>query len=158
MCRYAHHVYKYHYACFKCRKMFRRPQEFEMSRPLQKDEVRISPCPQCSTPMKNMGRDFKAPRQTDLKQWQKVQELFEAGFGFGSCGCNGPGVRPRTLKEVKPFIEEQKRKKAEDARQVSIKKRATERDEERNHRIRARRPVGIKWSFYQVTKEGTGHP
>ena len=53
-----------------------------------------------------MGFDFKAPKQTDKKQWAKVALLFEHGFAYHSCGCNGPGYRPRTLAEAEAFVVE----------------------------------------------------
>lgn len=67
-------------------------------------EVRCCHCPQCRRSMYSMGLDFKAPKQSDLKQWKKVQMLFEHGFAFHSCGCGGPGPRPAKLRDVKPFI------------------------------------------------------
>ena len=124
MCRYAQHIYKHHYACFSCRKMFRQPERSEMARPVPRDETRVVPCPQCDQPMTNMGWDFKAPRQSDIKQWQKVRELAANGIFFSSCGCNGPGPRPATLKEVKPFLAEHKRLSAEWSRTARIAQRA----------------------------------
>jgi hypothetical protein len=54
--------------------------------------------------MSNMGLDFKAPRQRDKRQWKKVRILFERGYTYHSCGCGGPGYRPRTLAEVPAFL------------------------------------------------------
>src|SRR2546423_783849 len=99
MCRYAHHIYKSHYACFPCRKMFRQPAVSDLPehrRPAP-GEQRVVPCPECRTPMKNMGLDFKAPPQDDVKQWKKVEILFHQGFAFHSCGW-GPGARPAELR------------------------------------------------------------
>ena len=105
MCRYTN-GYKQHYACFRCRKMFRQPQPWNLARPveLSDGEAREVTCPQCGSLMHNMGLDFKAPRQTDVKQWQKVEVLFQHGFTFHSCGCCGPGLRPAELKEVEAFL------------------------------------------------------
>ena len=55
--------------------------------------------------MSDMGFDFKAPKKTDSKQWEKVKLLFRNGFTFHSCGC-GPGLRPAELAQVKEFLEE----------------------------------------------------
>ncbi|WP_301002368.1 hypothetical protein [Capsulimonas corticalis] len=93
-------------------------------------------CPQCKTPMANMGKDFKAPRQADVKQWQKVEQLYNNGYIFSSCGCGGSGDRPATLQEVQPFLAEQKRLKAEWIRQAVIQKRAVELSEKRTQRAR----------------------
>ncbi|MEO7719593.1 MAG: hypothetical protein ABIY70_25600 [Capsulimonas sp.] len=86
--------------------------------------------------MTNMGKDFKAPRQTDAKQWQKVEQLYINGYIFSSCGCGGSGPRPATLAGVKPFLAEQKRLKAEWTRQAVIQQRAVELSEKRSRRAR----------------------
>ena len=107
MCRYAEYgPYKPHFACFNCRKAFRIPKKREDQAKAAADtrggEVL---CPQCRAPMVGMGLDFKAPKQTEVKQWQKVRILCDHGFKFGSCGCTGPGPRPGKLKEVSEFLE-----------------------------------------------------
>jgi DNA-directed RNA polymerase subunit RPC12/RpoP len=94
MCRYAFHEYRDHYACFDCRKTFKY------------DAVRDDPkCPQCAKTMVSMGLDFKTPRQNDDRQWRKVKILTQHGYKFGSCGCSGPGERPKRLSEVKEFLQ-----------------------------------------------------
>lgn len=45
--------------------------------------------------MADLGRDFRPPKQSDVRAWQVVEQLFEAGETFHSCGRNGPGYRPR---------------------------------------------------------------
>jgi len=74
--------------------------------------------------MHNLGKDFKPPKQTDVKQWQKVERLFEAGITFHSCGCQGPGPRPATLKDVDMFLAELERTAVEEQRQRFIAERA----------------------------------
>jgi DNA-directed RNA polymerase subunit RPC12/RpoP len=108
MCRYGFKQYKQHYACFGCRKVFRKPPVYDWPKAQQpqEDETVEIKCPQCGEPMAAMGLDFKAPRQSDVKQWRKVELLYRNGFAYHSCGCNGPGYRPRTLSEVPAFIEE----------------------------------------------------
>ena len=119
MCRYAHYgPYKSHFACFECRKMFRRAYEerehYEMRHGMTRSEAMSLPvpCPQCGRPMHNMGLDFKAPRQHETTQWEKVRLLFAHGYRWSSCGC-GPGFTVATLKDVQPFLHEQARKQAE---------------------------------------------
>jgi hypothetical protein len=51
-----------------------------------------------------MGLDFKAPPERDVKQWKKVELLFQHGFTFHSCGCCGPGLRPAELRDVESFL------------------------------------------------------
>ena len=76
--------------------------------------------------MHNMGLDFKAPKQTDVEQWKKVEILFNRGYNYHSCGCSGPGPRPARLKDVPTFLEEQKQAAAEWRRQQRISERAAE--------------------------------
>jgi len=111
MCRYAFHVYKEPFACFTCRKSFKHQSRWDLSeseRPAP-GAKRVVLCPQCRQPMADMGLDFKAPPQTDVEQWKKVQALYEAGFTFYSCGCCGPGYRPADLKDVAAFIASNRR-------------------------------------------------
>ncbi|MBU7314709.1 hypothetical protein [Paenibacillus oleatilyticus] len=104
MCRYAMYgPYKNIYACFSCRKVFKQTSDDELS----KIEVanRQYKCPQCGEVMNNMGHDFQAPKQKDIKQWKKVETLYAHGFSYHSCGCGGPGYRPAKLNEVEAFLE-----------------------------------------------------
>ena len=106
MCRYAA-TYKLHYACFGCRKMFRQPPLYELAVDPQPTTVtgRVVPCPQCGERMHDLGLDFKAPKQRDLEQWEKVKLLHDHGIRFQSCGCSGPGPRPARLRDVPAFLE-----------------------------------------------------
>lgn len=119
MCRYGLTTYKQHYACFACRKKFRHQlhhedvKEVVMASDKKIPLVRHSrqwvwpeslKCPQCKGEMHSMGRDFKAPRKNDLKQWKKVEILFAHGFSYHSCGCCGPGLRPQELRDVDAFL------------------------------------------------------
>ena len=103
MCRYAEYgPYKNHFACFDCRKVFRRAAEEGATA----SPERVIVCPDCRGPMRDMGLDFKAPPRSDVKQWQKVALLYRAGFTYHSCGCCGPGFRPSKLADVDAFVEE----------------------------------------------------
>jgi len=55
--------------------------------------------------MVDIGMDFKAPPKADVKQWRKVEILYENGFAFQGCGCDGGGYRPKKPRELKSFIE-----------------------------------------------------
>ncbi|WP_222841965.1 hypothetical protein [Cystobacter ferrugineus] len=103
MCRYGiYGPYKQHYACFSCRKSFKWPRDAHRPPPSgTPDEVT---CPQCGGPMACMGKDFQAPKQDDTRQWRKVEVLFQHGYAYHACGCDGPGYRPRTLSEVPAFL------------------------------------------------------
>jgi len=93
MCRYSPDNPKNHYACLDCRITF-------------KKHGGEYPCPKCGKIMVALGRDFKAPRKQNKAQWDKVRKLFEAGFDFDSCGCDGPGYRPKYRADVKRFLKE----------------------------------------------------
>lgn len=112
MCRYAEHTYKEPFACFDCRKVFKQTSRWELppSRRPKVGEARVVLCPQCAKPMAEMGHDFKAPKQADLDQWEKVRILHAHGFSFHSCGCCGPGYRPTELAEVFDFVESKRSK------------------------------------------------
>lgn len=108
MCRYGQYgPYKRHFACFSCRKGFKRFQESEwpdLQRPAEGDVV-PAPCPDCKRPMADMGFDFKPPKQRDVEHWEVVEFLFRRGFKYNSCGCGGPGYRPSRWDEVPAFLE-----------------------------------------------------
>lgn len=104
MCRYAR-PYKQHFACFGCRKMFRQPPLDELAVPLPTGAERVVSCPECGERMHNLGLDFKAPKQRDVEQWEKVRLLHAHGIRFNSCGCGGPGHRPARLREVPAFLD-----------------------------------------------------
>jgi hypothetical protein len=55
--------------------------------------------------MIDLGYDFRVPRRADTNQWRKVALLVENGIRFRSCGCCGPGYRPRTLAEAKAALQ-----------------------------------------------------
>ncbi|HZS06956.1 MAG TPA: hypothetical protein VFD58_19125 [Blastocatellia bacterium] len=97
--------YKGHYACFDCRKAFKERNGFGGEEYKQKyGEHRKVLCPECHRPMADLGLDFKAPKKMDVKQWQKVEILYNHGFTYHSCGCCGPGLRPAELRDVEAFL------------------------------------------------------
>jgi hypothetical protein len=56
--------------------------------------------------MANMGLDFAPPKMSDIKGWKAAAALFEVGETFHSCGCSGPGYRPRDPRELASFFAE----------------------------------------------------
>lgn len=105
MCRYAMYgPYKRHFACFTCRKAFKRPPA-----ETPKDEANDpAPCPDCGLKMADMGLDFKPPRRTDVEHWAVIEFLYRNGFAYHSCGCDGPGYRPSRWSEVPDFLKAHK--------------------------------------------------
>lgn len=92
MCRYSDPHYRTSFVCLPCRHV------------AQYDTFHdgpVHPCPLCRVPMVNMGRDFKAPRKSADPQWEKLRILVASGVRFDSCGCDGPGPRPRTLGDAR---------------------------------------------------------
>ncbi|MFO7562520.1 MAG: hypothetical protein R6X02_07740 [Enhygromyxa sp.] len=126
MCRYAYANYKPHLACFACRKVYRRrlPSDADHQGP-SKPPV----CPDCAGPVADMGRDFKAPPREDRKAWQLAARLWTIGETFHSCGCGGPGYRPRDPDGYREFLTERRRWYHENLRSATIDPRRTGFDE-----------------------------
>lgn len=103
MCRYAFTNYKSHFACLACRKAFKRRHKAEVDPGGDDQPAR---CPQCGLLMADMGLDFAPPSMSDTKAWTALAALFEVGETFHSCGCGGPGYRPRAPAELAAFFEE----------------------------------------------------
>lgn len=98
MCRYAFSIYKPHFVCFECRKMFRRRLLKDINYG-QKESVEAK-CPQCGGLIADMGLDFKPPKTDDVKAWNHLQDLYSVGITFHSCGCSGPGYIPKTKDKI----------------------------------------------------------
>jgi hypothetical protein len=63
--------------------------------------------------MADMGLDFAPPKMSDAKGWDAVAKLYEVGETFHSCGCGGPGYRPRDPARLEAFFAERARDYAE---------------------------------------------
>lgn len=85
----AQSAYLHPYACFRCRKSFKRANRVEA----------VLPCPECGGPSIGLTRKFKPPKQSDKMQWFKVEALVRHGFLFWSLG----EPYPDTLTEVEAF-------------------------------------------------------
>ena len=68
--------YTVSFACLECCKSFKRDSELSKGIP---NEL---PCPNCGNVSYNLGRHFKAPKQSDKKQWDKIRFLVSHGFRF----------------------------------------------------------------------------
>ena len=99
MCRYAYDQYSCRWACFDCQKAFKGYSAHEMPWGTHKDLTKI--CPDCGHDMVDLGQDFKPPKKNAKNQWKKIKLLYNKGITFHSCGCNGPGYRPKTYSEAK---------------------------------------------------------
>lgn len=95
--------YKEHFACFACRKAYKQVARADLpehERPAPGVQ-RVVPCPQCGVPMADVGPDFEAPRQADVKRWQVV-ELFHR---HGIRRAGGPGPGRGALKQVQEVLD-----------------------------------------------------
>lgn len=90
------------WVCFHCRKMLRPYLAHGPEADARRAAHAVPPsCPDCHTPMRRIGRYFKAPRRADVKQWEKVRLLLAHGIDF-----NGyQGRPPARLSEVADFLE-----------------------------------------------------
>lgn len=94
--------YKPHYACFDCRKTFKRRLFSDIRKGT---EIAEAKCPQCGKLMANMGLDFAAPPKDEVKKWEHLRNLYEVGITFHSCGCTGPGYIPRDKEQLLAHFE-----------------------------------------------------
>jgi DNA-directed RNA polymerase subunit RPC12/RpoP len=101
MCRYAMGNYKRRYACFACRKSFKRRNPGDVG---HHGEDRPARCPECGLLMADIGRDFQAPKRGDERGWAVAAALFSVGATFHSCGCSGPGYRPRDPQALRAYL------------------------------------------------------
>jgi len=100
MCRYLEHPVKSHWVCLDCRHVAKSTLVTQN----QSETITGQPrCPSCRGDLIDFGPDFKAPSKTSDNQWRKLAILNELGLLFHSCGCDGPGLRPRTLADAKRF-------------------------------------------------------
>jgi len=93
--------YSCRWACFNCRKAFKAHSAWSFidAIAINHNEDRI--CPECAGTMHDLGQDFQPPRKDSINQWKKIALLYERGTTFHSCGCRGPGTRPKTFSEAK---------------------------------------------------------
>jgi hypothetical protein len=104
MCRYAMVAYKPHYACFNCRKTFKRRLMWDINRDDKSDPISAK-CPQCGALMADMGLDFASPKKDDIKQWEHIKRLYSVGITFHSCGCSGPGYIPNSKESLISYFQ-----------------------------------------------------
>lgn len=112
MCRYAFVEYKPHFACFNCRKTFKRRLLRDISSESHnKEEFQLKEaiCPECGELMADMGMDFQAPKRTDMKAWRHIQVLHSVEITFHSCGCAGPAYVPNTKETLIEHLKDRRK-------------------------------------------------
>lgn len=100
MCRYAMTSYKPHYACFNCRKTFKRRLLQDVMGGHGNIGETPAKCPECGDVMADIGLDFESPKKKDLKAWNHISKLYQVDITFHSCGCQGPGFIPSDTDEM----------------------------------------------------------
>jgi|GEM_PF-4433516 len=89
------------FACLDCRKVFKK-HKYDQSRTGAWTEVEYEVvCPQCNGKTFETGSAFKAPKQSDIKAWEKLRPLFERGYKFNPDFGN-PFKPVETVEKPKP--------------------------------------------------------
>ncbi|PPE65030.1 hypothetical protein C1704_16240 [Caldimonas caldifontis] len=84
------------YACFACRKCFKRPQFVGATNRFMPAEQQVAQhaeaaksnrdhhhkCPECGGVAHYMGIDFKAPRRSDVRAWRSAEAVIASGGLF----------------------------------------------------------------------------
>lgn len=99
-------IYKPHYACFDCRKTFKRKLLAHIRYSTKNSGE--AKCPECGKLTADMGLDFESPRKDDQKSWEHLKNLYAVGITFHSCGCFGPGFIPKNDEELLKSLQEKK--------------------------------------------------
>jgi len=110
--------YQIQFACFECRKAFKRPytvgeqkrsawlsRRISGRQPLKPFTPPVYHCPDCDAEATLMGRAFRAPRHDDVDRWRAVEILARGGITFWSY----VGRLPETVSEAKRFVETHQR-------------------------------------------------
>lgn len=129
MCRYGIQ-YKNTFACFKCRKGFKRRLDKDLLsqteqrierlskaiKSIKKDKSEslltkpIVKCPDCGGETVNLGKDLRLPKKDKQEEWLAIEYLANNHFNFFTCGCNGIGFVPHSLQEAYELIERRRNK------------------------------------------------
>lgn len=128
-------AYKPHYACFDCRKTFKR-RLFKDIKEGKKSDLEAK-CPDCGSFMANMGLDFESPKKDDIKKWEHIKSLYTVGIAFHSCGCSGPGYIPNSKEKIFEYFGDLKEKYLKNidfwrTRTEPTNKKETDRDWDKN--------------------------
>lgn len=109
MCRYAYKIYKNTYACFDCRKGFKRRLDEDIL-PQHQRASDVIKCPDCGGAMKDLGLDLRLPARKADEKWAAIEYLSMNNCNFYSCGCWGIGPVSQDLASAKSLVENQRPK------------------------------------------------
>ncbi|MEU5179321.1 deoxyxylulose-5-phosphate synthase [Streptomyces longwoodensis] len=79
------------YVCLPCRASYKQPYGGSW----------VRRCPRCGRELTHAGSAFAVPARRDTEGWRVLSVLLHAGVRFHKSCCDGPGYRPRTLREVR---------------------------------------------------------
>ena len=106
--------YTLQHACFLCRKVFKKTvpgKEIEAHRDRyvydEKNQIEFK-CPDCGNKLNPMGKTFRAPKKSNLEEWEVVEELYRNGFRFIGSGFHSGAPLPTKKSELKKFLNENK--------------------------------------------------
>jgi DNA-directed RNA polymerase subunit RPC12/RpoP len=86
------------YVCLPCRASYKLAS---YHRPAQEPVGHGRRCPRCARELVHVGAAFAPPPRRDTHAWRALSVVLNAGIRFHMGCCDGPGWRPRTLREVK---------------------------------------------------------
>jgi DNA-directed RNA polymerase subunit RPC12/RpoP len=86
------------YVCLPCRTSYKLAS---YHRPAQEPVGHGRRCPRCARELVHVGAAFAPPPRRDTHAWRALSVVLNAGIRFHMGCCDGPGWRPRTLREVK---------------------------------------------------------
>ncbi|NIF04274.1 hypothetical protein F3J23_02375 [Chryseobacterium sp. Tr-659] len=84
--------------------VFTKTETEELQKIVSEIENRTIKCPECSNIMADLGKDFKAPKKTAIKEWKIIEGLFKTGKCFHTCGCEGIGYIPKSPGDYKIYL------------------------------------------------------
>ena len=109
-------TYTMQFACFDCRKVFKRSLPYF---PTPAQSARIHSCPQCGRNLQPMGRAFRAPRHDDRRGWRRVASIIQQGFTFHP----NQGALPANSAELKAHLAERRQRSKGERLAEQIKNR-----------------------------------
>ena len=101
----------FYFACFTCRKAFKRPAAEISANPIYE-----RPCPICQGSAKLFGQKFKSPPARDKDAWKVVEFLRNHGFYYATIMVKAnassphktPVRYPANMAEAEIFVEKYK--------------------------------------------------
>lgn len=84
--------------------LFTKTETAKLQKIVSEIENRTINCPECSNAMADLGKDFKAPKKSAVKEWKIIESLFKTGKCFRTCGCDGIGYIPKNPKDYEIYL------------------------------------------------------